>query len=194
MVALKPSLALIAGLLTMASTVVAWDPYYDYYDARSLDFYDDYELRGFDDDYELRGFDDDDFVLSARDLARLNVRASDISHVLVIRADPNAAAECKKFTDAYNATKKDYDSWNKKYKDARKKKDKEGEKKAKEKMDELREYVEYNREEMEIWCAKANNPGSPAAKRKSPSPPRSRSASPAPGSKPGSRSPSPGKK
>ncbi|KAG2024128.1 hypothetical protein CC2G_001712 [Coprinopsis cinerea AmutBmut pab1-1] len=165
MVALKSSLALIAGILTMASTVVAWDPYDDYLDARSLDFYDTYDARG---------FYDDDFVLSARDLARLDIRASDISHVLVIRADPNAAAECKKFTDAYNATKKDYDSWNKKYKDARKKKDKEGEKKAKEKMDELREYVEYNREEMEIWCAKANNPGSPMAKKRSPSPPRKR--------------------
>ncbi|EAU93549.1 hypothetical protein CC1G_02779 [Coprinopsis cinerea okayama7 len=173
MVALKSSLYLLAGILSMTSTVVAWDPYGDYLDTRSLDFYDTYDARGFDDDHELRGFDDDDFVLSARDLARLNVRASDISHVLVIRAD-NAKAECKKFTDAYKATKKDYDSWSKKYKDAKKKKDKDAEKKARDKMDELREYVEYNREEMEIWCAKANDPGSPKAKKRSPSPPKRR--------------------
>ena len=79
-----------------AATAVRGYSYDDEYEvAREYD--DDYSLsaRGYDDEFSARSIqhsfrargsvDGGDFVLSARDLGKLGVRAEDVSHVLVLR-------------------------------------------------------------------------------------------------------------
>jgi len=78
----------------------------DFMSAREFD--DDYSLsaRGYDDEFSARSIqhsfrargsvDGGDFVLSARDLGKLGVRAEDVSHVLVLRMNSKLSPEEKK--------------------------------------------------------------------------------------------------
>src|SRR6188768_2530193 len=78
-----------------AATAVRGYSYDEYEVAREYD--DDYSrsARGYDDEFSARSIqhsfrargsvDGGDFVLSARDLGKLGVRAEDVSHVLVLR-------------------------------------------------------------------------------------------------------------
>jgi len=65
---------------------VAAREYDDDYSLSARGYYDEFGARSIEHSYQTRGFaDGGDFVLSARDLAKLGVRADDVSHVLVLR-------------------------------------------------------------------------------------------------------------
>jgi len=60
--------------------------YDDDYSLSARGYYDDFSARSIEHSFHARGSaDGGDFVLSARDLGKLGVRADDISHVLVLR-------------------------------------------------------------------------------------------------------------
>jgi len=66
---------------------VAAREYDDDYSLSARGYYDEFSARSIEHSFQTRGFaDGGDFVLSARDLAKLGVRADDVSHVLVLRA------------------------------------------------------------------------------------------------------------
>jgi len=95
-----------------AATAVVGNSFYDEEDMSAREYDDDYSLsaRGYDDEFSARSIqhsfrargsvDGGDFVLSARDLGKLGVRADDVSHVLVLRMNNKLTpAEKKKLTD-----------------------------------------------------------------------------------------------
>ena len=97
--------ALRALLALGAATAVVGNSFYDEESMAAREFDDDYSLsaRGYDDEFSARSVEHSfhtrgsvnggDFVLSARDLGKLGIRAEDLSHVLVVRASRITPAE-----------------------------------------------------------------------------------------------------
>ena len=89
--------ALRALLALAATTAVVGNSFYDDESLAAREFDDEYSLsaRGYYDEFNARSIehsfhargvaDGGNFVLSARDLGKLGVRADDVSHVLVLR-------------------------------------------------------------------------------------------------------------
>jgi hypothetical protein len=166
MVSTRTTIRLLIAL-GAAAAVLGNSDYYEELAARSIDvaaseleFFEREVVSNLSQQPYRRGFvDGDDFVLSARDLQSLGVRANDISHVLVVRAGgaslyPRASESDKKhYREQIAKFKKKRDEAKveqKKWKD-KAKAEKDSKKKAKyqEEAHSASEMVKYNEEEIE---------------------------------------------